>query len=241
MADDDRRLALRLGVAGVLVPALLMPFMLLAGFVMGDWSPLRALDGRISIAMHDWALRNPFWSDAMIVWSWIFSPTGLRLAALVLVIWLIRARHAHRLAVWVAVTTAAGGIVAALLKLVVERDRPEFLDPVARATGYAFPSGHAANAALVATVFLLVLLPFTRGRPRRRAALWTAAIVVTLVTGLARIVIGVHWTSDVLAGWLFGVAVVAATTIAFRGVRRRRPAGEPAAVEGLDPAVADRI
>jgi len=234
MAVDDRSLGLRLGVAGVLAPVVLVPFALLAVFVVGDWAPLHQADLAITDVLYGFAEDHPFWVDFMVVWSWVFAPMSLRVAALVLVIWLVRRRHAPRLALWVVVTMAVGGILAAVLKLLVGRDRPELLDPVARAAGYSFPSGHAANAALTAGVFLLVLLPFAREHPGRRAALWIAAIVMPLVTGVSRIGLGVHWTSDVVAGWLLGVAMVAATTVALQGDHP-----EPATVEGVEPEVAD--
>ncbi|MEV6495351.1 phosphatase PAP2 family protein [Actinoplanes sp. NPDC051633] len=230
----ERPLALRLGVSAVLSVVLLVPFALLAAFVSGNWAPLRSLDGGIANDAHTWALGHPALVDAMLVWSWIFSPTGLRIAALGLVIWLFR-RNARRVAWWVIVTMTTGGVVAALLKLLIERDRPSLLDPVARATGYSFPSGHAANAALTCAVFLLVLIPFRRARP----ALWVGAVVITLITGLCRIALGVHWTSDVVAGWLLGIAVVAVTTAAFEGARGRRRR-TPVPVEGIEPEVAAR-
>jgi len=237
MQVDDRTLGLRLGVAATMSAALLVPVALLAAFVMGDWMPLHNLDATVSDRLHVFAVAHPSWAEAMRVWSVVFGPMALRVAALVLVVWLIRRHRARQLALWVVVTMVTGGVLAALLKLLVGRDRPELLDPVARAAGYSFPSGHAANAALTAGVFLLVLLPFARERPGRRALLWTVAIVVTVVTGVCRVVLGVHFTSDVVAGWLLGVAVVAATTVAFRlhQDRRRRPA----AVEGVEPELAD--
>ncbi|GLY92982.1 hypothetical protein Acsp02_02380 [Actinoplanes sp. NBRC 103695] len=204
------RLPLRLGVASVLTVLLVGPFALLAIFVAGSWTPLHAFDASVSNAVHVWAVGHPAVVDAMEVWSLVFSPMALRAAALVLIVWLFR-RRAVRLAWWVIATMTAGGVFAALLKLLVERDRPEFLDPVARAAGYSFPSGHAANAALACGVFLLVLLPLGRWRP----ALWTGAVVITVVTGLTRIGLGVHFTSDVVAGWLLGLAMVTATTAAF--------------------------
>jgi undecaprenyl-diphosphatase len=232
----DRSLGLRLGVAGVLAVLLLVPFALLAVFVAGDWAPLHDGDATISTALHAFALGHPGWVDVQLAISLVFSPMALRVAALVLVIWLVRRKRAIGLAWWVGITMAVGGILGAVLKLLVGRDRPDLLNPVAQAAGYSFPSGHALNSALTAAVFLLVLLPFTRGRPGRRAALWAAAIAVPLVTGLSRIGLGVHFTSDVVAGWLLGIAVVAVTTVAFEKWRSgsgRRPVS--AAGEGVEP------
>ena len=101
-----------------------------------------------------------------------------------------------------------GGILAAVLKLLVGRDRPELLDPVAQAAGYSFPSGHADNAALACRRVPAGPAAVRPGAPGCGSALWTAAIVIPLVTGLCRIGLGVHWTSDVLAGWLLGIATV---------------------------------
>ncbi|MEV6632926.1 phosphatase PAP2 family protein [Actinoplanes sp. NPDC051470] len=201
-----RTVSLRLNVvAAAVAVVLLMPFALLAIFVAGRWAPLRSFDLVVSDAVHVWAVNHPAVVDAMQVWSLVFSPMALRAGALILVVWLFR-RHRSRAAWWVIIAMTAGGVVAALLKLVVERDRPSFLDPVARAAGYSFPSGHATNAALTCAVFLAILLPYGRGR----RWLWAAAVVVTAVTGLSRIGLGVHFTSDVVAGWLLGAAVVVA-------------------------------
>jgi undecaprenyl-diphosphatase len=107
---------------------------------------------------------------------------------------------------------------------------------VARAAGYSFPSGHASNATLAAGVLLLVFLPFA-GRGAARAALWAAALLITVLTGLSRVALGVHFASDVLGGWLLAVAVLAATTAAFTswrahtGLRPVRPTRDGVAPE----------
>ena len=234
----DRSLGLRLGVAAGLAVLLLVPFALLAVFVAGDRATLRDADADVTGAVHAFALAHPGWVDAMLVATNVFSPMVLRVAVLVLVIWLVR-RRAVALAWWAGATMAVGGILGALLKLLVGRDRPSLLDPVAQAAGYSFPSGHALNAALAAAVFTLVLLPFTEGRPGRRAALWAAAVGMPLISGLTRIGLGVHYTSDVIAGWLLGVAVAALTTAAYEGWRARagrRPVR--ATGEGVEPEIA---
>jgi undecaprenyl-diphosphatase len=226
------KLGLRLTTASALAFLVLVPFALIAALVAGGWTPLHELDRAVTNALHDWALHHPHWTRANIWWTNIFGPLPLRIAALGLVIWLLR-RRAKRLALWVATTMVAGGLLGVVLKLMVGRHRPDLLDPVARATGYSFPSGHALNAALAAGVFVLVLLPVARGAGKRWL-LWGSAIGMTVLTGLSRVVLGVHWTSDVVAGTLLGVAVVAVTAAAFPRVSR-----EPVVEEGLEPDLVD--
>ncbi len=225
------KLGPRLTTASVLSFLVLVPFALIAVLVTGGWSPLRELDERVTSALHGWALEHPHWTEANLWLTNIFDPNPLRVAALGLVIWLLR-RRAKRLAVWVVTTMAVGGLLGVVLKLLVGRHRPDLLDPVARAAGFSFPSGHALNAALAAGVFVLVLLPVARGA--LRWVLWGSAIAVAVLTGLSRIVLGVHWTSDVVAGWLLGIAVVAVTAAAFPRLRL-----EPVIAEGLQPELAD--
>jgi undecaprenyl-diphosphatase len=226
------KLGTRLTTAAALALLVLVPFALIAGLVVGGWTPLRDLDATITTSLHSWALGHPHWTLTNKWLTNLFDPMVLRVAALGLVIWLYR-RQARRLALWTVTTMAVGGLLGVVLKLLVGRHRPDLLDPVARATGFSFPSGHALNAALTAGVFVLVLLPVAHGW--RRRLLWASAIAVTVLTGLSRIVLGVHWTSDVLAGWLLGIAVVAVTAAAFPRLR----ADEPVVEEGLEPDLAD--
>lgn len=224
------KIGLRLTTAALLALLVLVPFALLAVLVVGNWTPLHEGDTTVTEALHSWALGHPAWTTAAIWWTNAFAPWPLRLAALVLVIWLLR-RQARPLALWVTTTMLVGAVLGILLKLLVGRHRPELLDPVARAAGFSFPSGHALNATLAAGVFVLVLLPFARDG--KRWLLCGAAITVAVLTGISRIVIGVHWTSDVIAGWLLGVAVIAATAAAFT---RLQP--KTVIEEGLEPELA---
>ncbi|MDG4761556.1 phosphatase PAP2 family protein [Micromonospora sp. WMMD710] len=233
--DPDHALGLRLTLAVTAAFLVLVPFSLLALLVLGAWAPLHRLDMSVTDALHGYALDHPAWVVLMRVWTEVFAPMPLRAAALLLVIWLLR-RGARRLAVWTGTTLVVGGLMGPLLKLLVGRDRPELLDPVARAAGYSFPSGHALNATLAAGVLLLVLLPYA-GRGVWRVMLWVVAVLLTVVTGLSRVALGVHFTSDVVGGWLLGAAVVAATAAAFTswrahtGLRPVRPAREGIAPE----------
>ncbi|RGC70920.1 phosphatidylglycerophosphatase B [Micromonospora sp. MW-13] len=237
--DQDRSLGLRLTLAATAAFLVLVPFALLALLVLGAWAPLHRLDAAVTDALHGYALGHPGWVWFMTGWTNVFGPGPLRVAVLAVVVWLYY-RRALRLAWWAVTTMAVGGLLGALLKLLVGRDRPDLLDPVARAAGYSFPSGHALNATLAAGVLLLIFLPYARKRPAARWALWAAAVVVAGLTGVSRVALGVHWTSDVIGGWLLGAATVAATTAAFRTWRARtgRRPSHPA-TEGVEPELAD--
>jgi membrane-associated phospholipid phosphatase len=193
---------------------LLVPVALLATLVATGWSPLHAFDQRVTDTMHEAAQASPALTTVMQWWTDVFQPNVFRVAALVLVIWLIR-RDARRTAAWVAVTMVAGGLLGGLLKLIFERARPELPDPVSSAIGYAFPSGHALNAVLGVAV-LVVVFP-------RLKWLW----IIPPITALSRVLLGVHWTSDVIAGLLLGAAVPAITLAVFRRFAARTPERVP--------------
>lgn len=204
--------AVRKTAAAMAVASLLVPFALIAALVAGRYPPLHEVDARITGRLHQVALAHPGWADAMTWWTTIFHPATWRIAAALLAVWLWR-RHARSLAVWVVATVAAGALLGVLLKLLFGRHRPDLLDPVAQAAGYAFPSGHALTSALGATVAMMVLLPLVRDRPVVRALLGVLAVLIPLVTAFTRVGLGVHWTSDVVAGLLLGAALPLLTAL----------------------------
>lgn len=214
----DRRLhphdarGLRLTLVAAATVLVLAPFTL-ALLVLASWSPLWRLDRTVTEVLVGYGSQHPAWASALNVWTDVFGPMPLRLGALVLVGWLAR-RQARQLALWVAVTMTVGGLLGPLLKLLVGRPRPEVPTPLTQAVGLAFPSGHALNAALAAGVLLVVFRP-RAGRYAKRCAVWATALLLAVVTGFSRVALGVHWSSDVLAGWLLGAAVVAATAAGF--------------------------
>ncbi|WBB66023.1 phosphatase PAP2 family protein [Micromonospora sp. WMMD812] len=236
--DPEHSLGLRLTLAAMAAFLVLVPFSLLGLLVLDAWPPLHRLDAAVTDTLHGYALTHPEWVRVMSIWTNVFGPMPLRAGALVVVIWLV-SRGARRLALWVAVTMLVGGLLGPLLKLLVGRDRPELLDPVARAAGYAFPSGHALNATLAAGVLLVVFLPHRSGPGR--SALWAGALLLAVVTGVSRVTLGVHWTSDVVGGWLLGTAVVAATAAALTVWRHRvRLAPAQAVRDGVAPEPGER-
>jgi membrane-associated phospholipid phosphatase len=100
------------------------------------------------------------------------------------------------------------------IKDVLDRVRPEF-NPIAETLGPSFPSGHSAAAA---AFFGAVALLVSRGRtPHQRAVIVGVAAGIAAGVACSRVMLGVHWLSDVVAGLLFGWAWFAACSIAFGG------------------------
>jgi undecaprenyl-diphosphatase len=212
--------------------AVTVPLTLLAALVLSHSEGLREWDNSIMDAVHDQVVIRPTLGRVL---GWISTathPNSVRIvtAVLVVVLW---ARGQRRKAIWLAATISIGGFLDLVLKDSIQRARPLFEHPVATAPGYSFPSGHALNSMMLAACLVLLFHGSTHGL--RRAALWTLAVLLVLVTGLDRIGLGVHYTTDVVAGWLAGLATVAITTTAFE-TWRRDVGLEPSSPEtGLDP------
>jgi membrane-associated phospholipid phosphatase len=135
-----------------------------------------------------------------------FAGSAQVLAALALTssAWLVARRRPLDAAV-VVLALGGGQVINAVLKNAFERPRPSISDPLETAAGFSFPSDHAmASMALLATLALV----FTRGRSARTrlAAFGTAAAFVGSI-GLSRVYLGVHFPTDVAAGWSAGLAL----------------------------------
>ncbi|WP_405915224.1 phosphatase PAP2 family protein [Streptomyces sp. NBC_00728] len=233
----DRRFGARLLGSAAVAAIAAVPFGLLLVLVEGQWQPLRRIDAGAARRLHGIALAHPAWTSTLRFLSdRLWDPLTLRTAVALLTGWLLY-RRAWRLAAWSAVTAVAGGVIGLLVKTVVERARPSLEDPVARAPGFSFPSGHAMTATTSFAILLLVLLPLV---PRSwRALCWYAAVFSVLGVGFTRVALGVHWFSDVVGGWLLGLAVVALTTWAFEAWRADAGRVRTAVGEGLEPELTD--
>lgn len=99
--------------------------------------------------------------------------------------------------------TISGSIAITLIKILVARARPEVTDHLVQVSSASFPSGHAANSAIVYLTIATLIDQIVEGRGTRIYILTVTALLVTLI-GISRVYLGVHWPSDVLAGWCFG-------------------------------------
>lgn len=206
------------GVAAMVASA--VPVTVLALLVRDKADPVARFDQRVDVRLtrlaleHGW-LRRAAEGGANVLDPWVFR------LAVVAVVAVLFARRARAVALWAATTVLVGSLLGVALKLVVQRARPVLDQPVAAAPGYSFPSGHALNAALAVTVLLVVLWRPLARRGYRVAAL-VVGVLLVLATSMDRMLLGVHFPTDVVAGDLVGVLVVASSWVAFGPVLRER-------------------
>jgi membrane-associated phospholipid phosphatase len=123
-------------------------------------------------------------------------------------------------ALFVVSAVLGGQVLFRVLKQAFRRTRPDLEDPYVLLSTYAFPSGHAL-AATVTYGSLALVLAVAAG-PRRRTAVVAAAVVVIALIAASRVVLGVHYLFDVVAGIAAGTAWLAALLLLFRRVRPTR-------------------
>jgi len=104
-------------------------------------------------------------------------------------------------------TLIVGQVLRVGVAALIARARPPRADWAATAAGYSFPSGHTVSATLAAGLLCLGLLRTVRSVVWRIAGL-AVAICWAILDGVSRVFQGVHWPSDVLAGWFFGSALI---------------------------------
>lgn len=112
-------------------------------------------------------------------------------------------RWRHALIVLGAVVS--GALLSVFLKLGFDRPRPDLVEHLTHATSSSFPSGHATLSAVV-YLTLGLLMAHAHERYRIRLLIVVGALTVTMLVGISRVYLGVHWPTDVVAGWCLGAA-----------------------------------
>jgi len=190
--------------------------LVLLALVAARWGPLISFDRSVADDLHRWAVADPGFTHAnRILTDWVWDPTTMRILTAVVVVF-VWFKGARLLAFWAALTCAVGAGLSQGLKAAVGRERPRWPDPVDSAHYASFPSGHAMTAAVTLGMMLWLLRKYGVA-----GLLWQAALVVAVVSvlgvGFTRIWLGVHWSSDVLGGWLFGACLVALSVATYEG------------------------
>jgi undecaprenyl-diphosphatase len=232
------RFAVRISAGLVAVAVAGLAFAVLLALVHGAWTPLEEFDRAVADALNSRVAGSKIAVKILKSATDFGGRTALMLVLLAGTGYLL-IRRQPRLAVYVAVTAGGAFVLDPVVKLLVERVRPVVEAPVAAAPGPSFPSGHALASLVSYGVLLLVFLP-TLSRRWRVAGL---AVVVTLVVvvGFTRMALGVHYLTDVVAGWALGVVWLTVTAVAFRTWRRETGRNVPPLADGLDPEAGAQI
>jgi undecaprenyl-diphosphatase len=205
-------------IPAVAWPAAMVAIVVLLGIAVEAGAHITTFDRAANQTVHEQA-REP-------VTGWVFVITALGSTYVLIAVTLLAGlglalRGRWRSAVALVVAYAVTDLTVAVVKLVVERPRPEA--NLTEAGGFSFPSGHSAMSMAVYGCLAFALARACRGFPRVACALAGATLVVAI--GLSRIYLGVHYPSDVLAGWITGAAIVTLTwMLAVRLWPRRAPA-----------------
>jgi len=171
---------------------------------------------RLDDSVANWGDRHaaPFSTDALNAITHLGEPTVVVGLAVVLAVVETMRTRSRWVVPFLLIVVAGNGILTTTVKNLADRVRPT-LNPVAETLGPSFPSGHSSwSAAFLAAAALL--LSRGRGRPARAAIAGIAAGLAVMVAG-SRVLLDVHWLSDVIAGLALGSAWFAICAIAFGG------------------------
>lgn len=182
------------------------------------------IDSAILLALREPGTNDPIgpaWFEYAV--SDITALGGYAVLTLLVVLsgfYLILQRRAGTAAMMVG-AIVSGTMLVSLFKTFFDRDRPDLVEHLTHATSSSFPSGHA-SAATLTYLTLGLLLASAQERRRARVFIITSALLIAVLVGFSRVYLGVHWPSDVVAGWAFGAAWAIAWWFAARLVSRWR-------------------
>ena len=215
-----RDVAVLLAVLGI--AAGVGTFALIAGAVnAGD---MQAFDRQILLAMRRSADLAPTGSPAIQQAARDITAMGssvvLGLITLIVCGFLALGGKTH-MAVFVFISVTGGLTAGSLLKEVFQRPRPDLVPYAVYASGTSFPSGHSMMSA-VTFLTLGALLARSQKRKLLKAYFLLLAAFLTVIVGLSRVYLGVHWPTDVLAGWTAGAVWALLCWLAARWLQSRR-------------------
>lgn len=190
-------------LVGAGVVALAIALLLGVGAALGRW-PV-AFDRSIMLGLRAWAVSEaapPWLREAAVNVTALGSGTVLTLVVIVAAGLLIAQRH-YLTAVATVSAALTGGWAVSLIKHHVARARPTLVEHWATVHDLSFPSGHSASSACVYLTLAALATQVMRERTARRYVLAVAILLVGAI-GASRVYLGVHWPSDVLAGWSLG-------------------------------------
>lgn len=191
-----------------------------ASLALGVAATMGALAGIDATVFKAFALTQAKSADASIAISEFITQIGdpdWRAGIMLVILAVLLYRRQWRVATVYVVTVGLSIAGHSVAKEIFQRGRPDLVPPLDFVDTFSYPSGHAAGAMVILLLGSLLL--------HHRTLLW-ASVLLSLAIGVSRVLLGVHWPSDIAGGWMFGSGVaLIGYAIAQRGDRRgRRPA-----------------
>jgi undecaprenyl-diphosphatase len=215
--EEAQRLMTAALIAGLLAAAAALLLFTWLGREVLEGEALR-LDVRGRTLVQAWA--SPTLTEVMVAASFYGGPVVLIPAALVTAFSFL-VHGWHRGALLVVLTMAGAALLNWLLKVTFARVRPEAFFEYPLPASASFPSGHALYAASIFGGLAALLTARLKHGPLR-VAVWSAAVFLILMVGFSRVYLGVHYPSDVLAGYSIAVIWVTFVALGDRLARHRR-------------------
>jgi len=197
----------------IVVIAATLVFTVLLIAVRLRWSPLEAADHDAAARLNSLVAGHPALVTVIKAITWLGSNgvlwTVLGVSAAVMAV-----RRRWKLACYLLVTGAGALVLDPVLKSLVGRLRPVVAHPIAHGTGNSFPSGHSLGSIVCYGAVLLAFLPDTRPGWPRTALRYGIGVLIAAI-GISRILLGVHYLSDVVGAWALGLTWLGVTVLAF--------------------------
>lgn len=223
----------------VAVSAAAFLFAVLLVLVRTNWAPLESVDHGIAAHLNSAVASHSIIVTVLRRITWLGSD-GVLWTLIVGGVIVLLIRRLRPLAIFLAIAGAGALILDPVLKSLVGRLRPVVAHPISHGGGSSFPSGHSLGSIVTYGALLLVFIPAVPRRFRRTVILSVATLVVLI--GVSRLMLGVHYLSDVVGAWALGIAWLGVTAYAFElgrsqsGLRVTSPL-----TEGLEPEAADDL
>jgi membrane-associated phospholipid phosphatase len=177
------------------------------------------LDTAIAEALHRHAMASPGWVRFFQVVTWFGTFHALTALSVVAIVTIARLGRKRLALAWL-VTLVGSGLAVEVLKEVFDRPRPVWDRPFAFEETFSYPSGHAAGST-VGYGMLAYCLALRWPSWRRRLGLVVGLAAWVLLIGFSRMYLGVHYLSDILAGYALGLAWLALCIVVIEEVRVR--------------------
>lgn len=163
---------------------------------------------------------GPHWVEETVRDFTALGGTGIILFIMVGLVGFYLLRQNYQLASLILLAVLGSFLLTYTLKAGFNRPRPELVPQITFVSAASFPSGHSSIAA---TTYLTLGALIARSQEQRRAKLYIMAfaILLVLLIGFSRIYLGVHWPSDVLAGWVLGAVWAIVVLLAARWWQER--------------------